>query len=68
MLASSRDVGHITRVRIALRRQLARGPTWDEVETAQAANERYMNISATDIAESFRRGEEVRLFLLPGFS
>ena len=52
--------GKITRTRIALRRQLLRNPTYEEVEAAINSNRKFEPITASDIAKAFRNGDEVR--------
>ncbi|KAJ7226628.1 hypothetical protein B0H12DRAFT_1030397 [Mycena haematopus] len=55
---AKKDWGRITRTRIALREQLGRDPTFDEVDTALETDERYLDVNAIDIASAFDQGEE----------
>ncbi|KAF7331052.1 hypothetical protein MVEN_02445500 [Mycena venus] len=55
---AKKDWGRITRTRIALRRQLQRDPTFEEVDTALETDQKYLDINADDIAQGFDNGDE----------
>ncbi|KAJ7499705.1 hypothetical protein FB451DRAFT_1016214, partial [Mycena latifolia] len=55
---AKKDWGLITRARIALRRQLGRAPTFKQVETAIANDQKFPAITAGDIAQAFDNGDE----------
>jgi hypothetical protein len=56
---AKKDWGRITRTRIALRRQLGRNPTFEEVDAAIKGDQKFGYITADDIAQAFDNGEEV---------
>ncbi|KAJ6465957.1 hypothetical protein C8R47DRAFT_1154588 [Mycena vitilis] len=55
---SRKDWGRITRTRIALRRRFGRDPTFDEVDTAIASDQKFKNITPSDISKAFDCGDE----------
>ncbi|KAJ6544236.1 hypothetical protein B0H19DRAFT_298011 [Mycena capillaripes] len=55
---AKKDWGRITRTRIALRRQLGRDPTFEEVDTAIASAEKFLYITPSDIEQAFTNGDE----------
>ncbi|KAJ7123201.1 hypothetical protein C8R44DRAFT_785533 [Mycena epipterygia] len=55
---AKKDWGRITRMRIALRRQLGRNPTFEEVKAAMESNRKFTYITSDDIAEAFNKGDE----------
>ncbi|KAJ7911096.1 hypothetical protein B0H13DRAFT_2660709 [Mycena leptocephala] len=55
---AKKDWGRITRTRIALRRQLGRNPTFEEVDAAIKGDQKFGYITADDIAQAFDNGEE----------
>ncbi|KAJ7911117.1 hypothetical protein B0H13DRAFT_587218 [Mycena leptocephala] len=55
---AKKDWGRITRTRIALRRQLGRNPTFEEVDAAIEGDQKFGYITADDIAQAFDNGEE----------
>ncbi|KAJ7661541.1 hypothetical protein DFH06DRAFT_375918 [Mycena polygramma] len=55
---SKKDWGRITRTRIALRRRFGRNPTFDEVDTAIGSDQKFKNITPSDISKAFDCGDE----------
>ncbi|KAJ7031157.1 hypothetical protein C8F04DRAFT_709302 [Mycena alexandri] len=55
---AKKDWGLMTRTRIALRRQLGRDATFKEVAKSLKAKQKFLSITADDIAKAFNNGDE----------